>query len=33
MIQEKRRIMGDLILEVFKILKGFENLDPCSFLL
>jgi len=27
---ETRRIRGDLI-EVFKMFKGFENLDPCMF--
>ena len=27
---ETRRIRGDLV-EVFKIFRGFENLDPCSF--
>jgi len=27
---ETRRFRGDLI-EVFKIFKGFKNLDPCSF--
>jgi ribonuclease P/MRP protein subunit RPP40 len=27
---ETRRIKGDLI-EVFKMFKGFENIDPCMF--
>jgi len=27
---DTRRIRGDII-EVFKILNGFENLNPCSF--
>jgi len=27
---ETRRVRGDLI-EVFKMFKGFENLDPCMF--
>ena len=28
---DTRRLRGDLI-EVFKILKGFENVDPLTFL-